>query len=52
MKIVISVGLLIFAAVVAILAAKNNDGLALAISAVGILILAVLALTFTLQPGH
>jgi hypothetical protein len=52
MKIVISVGMLIFAAAVATLAAKEKDPLALAISAMGILILAVLALTFILQPGH
>jgi hypothetical protein len=52
MKSAISVGMFIFAAAVPILAAKNKDRLAFAVSAMGLLIVAALALTIILQPEH
>ena len=44
MKIIISIGMLIFTVVVAILAAKKSDRLALAISLTGLLVLALLTM--------
>jgi hypothetical protein len=53
MKIVIGlVGIFALAVAVSILAAKNRDWLTLAISVVGVLTIAVVALAVTLQPGH
>lgn len=52
MKSIVGVGMFIFAAAVPILAAKNKDRLALAISAVGLLIVAALVLIISLSPEH